>query len=253
MRARNVWHWLGMALVVTGCTNNTVQNPVPNQPQIVPHEVAKKPEAPPKKPSPELCLRTAQLKEALADDAKEPAARDAYLQHAKAAYQQAIDQEPNCMEAKVRLAKLHEKMGNAKLTVLLLQDCIKQRPNDAILWYELGMFYGRQKQWDSSVQCLQKANAIDPGNATYANHLGFTLARAGRFDDSFEYFRAVVGEAQAHVNVAKMMNHVGQMDGARQHAQIALQLDPALAEAQQLLDGMAANQGIVQTSATAPQ
>lgn len=256
MHGGKTWMCLGIvALVVTGCSKNTVHTPMAAKPSVNPDKVVvtKKEDGPPRKPTPELCLRAGQVKESLAEEAKDNATRETLYGHAKLAYQQAIDLDPNCREAKLSLARLYEKTGNPQQTVAMLQECIKQKPADAVLWYELGMCYGRQKHWDSSIQCLQKAASLAPGNTTYANHLGFSLARAGRYEESFEYFRAAVGEAQAHVNLAKMMNHVGQTEYARQHAEAALQLEPRLAEARQMLDTLNQGQGIVQASATVPQ
>src|SRR5207253_2655498 len=94
---------------------------------------------------------------------------------------------------------------------------------------------GRRKEWEPAGDAMGHAADLEPTNRQYANVLGFCLARAGRYDQSLAYFTRVVGEARAHFNVGRMMMHNGQADAARQQLELALQREPNLAEARELL------------------
>src|SRR5205085_859024 len=108
-------------------------------------------------------------------------------------------------------------------------------PNDTAFRFELGICHARQKEWDAALDALHAALAIDPENRLYGNTLAYTMARAGRYDESFAAFRQIVGEAQAHYNVARMLHHVGQDCPAREHIGQALAAEPKFTPAREML------------------
>jgi tetratricopeptide (TPR) repeat protein len=166
---------------------------------------------------------------------RSPAEREAAYESARKAYQQALALDTNCLTAYEALAHLYESMGDQDRAVATYQKVLKTHPKEAGLWYDLGMCYSRHKQWDQAVANLSKAVELDPENRPYSHTLGFCLARAGRFDDSLACFQRVDGPAKAHYNLARMLEHLNQTELCKQHLQIAVQADPNLAEAQQLL------------------
>ena len=46
---------------------------------------------------------------------------------------------------------------------------------------------------------MRNASELDADNHLYMNMLGFSLARAGRFDESYQYFAKVQGDNQTGV------------------------------------------------------
>jgi Tfp pilus assembly protein PilF len=127
------------------------------------------------------------------------------------------------------------KEGSHQKAVEQFNVALKVYPQDAELWHELGMCWGRQKQWDQAIPCLAKAVQFDPKNPTYSSNYGWTLARAGHYKESLEFFSQTVGEAQANCNLARMSLHLGNPELSRQFLQAALRVDPQFADAQQLL------------------
>jgi tetratricopeptide (TPR) repeat protein len=97
------------------------------------------------------------------------------------------------------------------------------------------MYHARQKQWDPALARLRAACNLDPENRTYNNTLGYTLARMEQYDESVAVFTRLNGEAVAHYNVARMLHHLKQDGLSDQHAARALELNPDLATAQELL------------------
>jgi len=108
-------------------------------------------------------------------------------------------------------------------------------PNNAQLWYELGMCHCRRKDFAHGLTGLTRACDLDPENKKYANVLGYTLARMGRYDESLVCFKRVHSKASAHYNLARMLQHTEQTDLCKYHLQCALQEDPTLEAAQRLL------------------
>lgn len=199
-------------------------------------DVAKRP------PKPSTLMTAGQCLESGGDKAEGPQKQTQYGQ-AALAYQQALEQDPKLTSAMLKLARVHEKMGQLPQAEGRYQEILSKNPNDAALWSEFGMFQARQKRFDRSVEYFAKAASLEPGNPVYANHLGFGLARAGRFDESLEHFSKTVGPARAHYNLARMTRHMGREDLAQQHLQTALQIDPQFADARRMLEPQAESTG----------
>ena len=128
-----------------------------------------------------------------------------------------------------------EATGNHGGATTHYQQALKLHPADKDLWVQVSTFHARAREWDAAVECQRKALALDPENKILAKTLGMHLARAGRYEESFTCLKPVVGEAEAHSDVARMLHHVGQEDAARQHAELALQINPQLPSARDLL------------------
>ncbi len=106
------------------------------------------------------------------------------------------------------------------------------------MWFDLGMCYSRQKDLAQARQCYQKALDLDPENLSYMKQMGFTLARLGQTDQGLAYLTRAMGAALAHYNLARMMDHMGQPDQCRRHLELALQINPSLPQAREMLVAM---------------
>lgn len=230
---------LSLAAGVQGCARQsalplagTLPTP-PVPPQVT---VQKEPDPPPRPPKPATCVALGILNDQEADDPKlAPAQREQLRTRARKAYQRALEIEPTHLPALAALARLYVKVDDHDRAVSAYHRALETHPKEAVLWYELGMYHGRHKEWEAALPGLEKATQLEPENQTYANAYGFGLARAGRYDESLVFFQKTCGDAQAHYNVARMLQHIGQTERSKQHLQLALQAQPDLAAARQLL------------------
>jgi tetratricopeptide (TPR) repeat protein len=209
----------------------------------------------PHKPHAATYVAAGDLAEKTSDDPQRgPAERERLQEQARKAYQQAIALEPDYVPAHQALARLYLKLGDAEHAVATYQKVLKAHPKEAPLWFELGMCYSRQKQWDRALESLRQAVKLDPENRPYVNTLGFCLARAGRYDESLACFRKLSGPARAHYNLARMLHHLNHDDLSRQHLRLALEADPDMTPARQLLAQLEAQPtGVIQASGTEEQ
>jgi tetratricopeptide (TPR) repeat protein len=252
MDCRKCW-WLcfGLTAGLAGCVTNgttTQQTPLPTQsalnPTPVPIKVEKEKELPKKPPSPAVCVAFGNVAAAeAADVGRSPAAADELRDRARHAYQQALDLDPNNLEAIQAMARLNVAAKDHDRAIATFQRGIKAHPKEGSLWFEMGMFQSQCKEWPAAIESLRQALALDPENRHYAKTLGFCLARAGRFDESVICLAQAMGPAEAHYNVARMQLHLKQDEAAKQHLQMALQADPEHKEAQQLLARLEAPTG----------
>jgi tetratricopeptide (TPR) repeat protein len=187
-------------------------------------------------PKAKTCIEYGKFRE---DEARAPgrtqAEQQALLDQARKMYQLALQQEPKNPQAGQALARLYARQGDHERAVAAYQKAIKYHPKEVSLYGELGMCHARQKEWEPALKALRKAHDLDPENRQSAHNLGFCLARAGRFDESLALLQKTDGEAKAHYNLARMLHHMQQDDLSRQHVQAALQKDPHLVPAHQLL------------------
>lgn len=226
------------AATLLGCkTEEKVLPPGTPLPEGVTIEKADKQtgSGPKRTPKAMTCVSAAQVLED-GGDLAEGVKRQQLYDQAMAGYKQALEIDPKCTAATIRLARLHEKLGQMPMALAAFEQGLKNNPQDAAVWSDLGMFHGRRRNFDEAIRCLRQAVALDPQNQTYSNNLGWCLARAGRFDESFEHFAKMFGPARAHYNVARMARHMGREDVCSYHAAQALRHDPTLAEARQLLE-----------------
>jgi tetratricopeptide (TPR) repeat protein len=155
---------------------------------------------------------------------------------ARKAYEQAIAINPNYIPAYQNLAHLYIEMCDYERAVATYQKALHLQPRNGSLWFDLGMCQARRKDWPAALQSLQRAVDCDPENRQYLNTLGFAFARVGRFQDSLNCFmRSWGNEAMAQYQLARMLQHLGQMEQCGQCLQQALRLDPNFDKARTLL------------------
>jgi Tfp pilus assembly protein PilF len=265
---RHIIAWvlpLGLGLSSAGCTQEQLVSPTAklgyqdyvesrDKPFARPHE--KRP------PKPETAVAFAELKISVAETAQRTIDRvsaalakaeseerlalekqrqqavailnDAY-RSAQALYEQALSLDPKCAAAHLGLARLYEKQGNLQLAVEQYQRAVQLYPQDARLWFGLGMTFGKLKHWEQAVTALKRATDLEPANLEYATNYGWCLARCGRDEESWNVFRRHGGDAKAYYRLALMAKHLGKNEHSKQYLTMALQIDPQLAEASELL------------------
>jgi tetratricopeptide (TPR) repeat protein len=225
----------GLLLGGMGCTHlETVKESNVAPPDGV--EVRKEADKPKRQPQPATLVSFGNLYEKTArDENTPPDKRDQLLEQARKSYQQALKIDPKHVPALLALARLYESTDDHTRALATYTKALKEKPKDASIWCDLGMAHARRKEWDQAVTALRKATELDPEDKQYCNYLGFTLARAGMYEESYSAFRKTQGEGVAHYNVARMLQHVQQVDLSKQHLRLALEADPRLAQAQQML------------------
>lgn len=229
---------LGFLAGASGCSHHSAAVPAP-PPAPAAVTAAKTdaldPDALKRPPRPETFVAYGDFSAREAALAKEPAEQEALRDRARRAYQEAIKTDADYLPAHKALARLYAAMNDVARAKAEFETALKQAPDDASLWFDLGMTYARAKEWAPAAEHLAKAAELDPENRPYARYLGFTLARAGRYDESLAAFARHEGEAKAHYHVAQMLEHVGKVEESKSHLQKALARDPQLADAARML------------------
>jgi tetratricopeptide (TPR) repeat protein len=226
---------LGLAAGLAGCaTTHTTISPTAQGPAVGPTSeiVVKKAVDPPKhNPQAMTCVAYGDFANDEASHAENTVDRDEKRNIARKAYQQALSLDSKCLPAYQGLARLYVAMKDYQHAVTTYQEAQRHFPKEPSLYYELGMCYGQQKQWEPALQNLSKAAELDPENRLFNNILGYATARAGRYDESVKVFQRLETEQEANYRVAWMLKHVNEPELARQHLIVALQKDPQMESA----------------------
>ncbi len=150
-------------------------------------------------------------------------------------YTKALEIEPTNMSALLSTARLYDRQGQAPQAAEFFQKAIKNKPDDAALYNELGLVKAKSGSTSEAESNIQKAIALDPANSRYRNNLAGILVDSGRSDEAVKQLEQVFAPAVANYNVAYLHASKQNIAAAQQHLQLALQIDPNLKEARELM------------------
>ena len=169
------------------------------------------------------------------DPAKPPPERERLLSQARQYYNEVLQREPKNVDALLGMAKMYQVTGESERLADTERRMREAHPNNAKVWAWIAVRQGQSKDWEGAVESYQKAVKLDPDNRLYRIHLGFTLARAGRYDEGYAWLNRSMRESEARFNLAMMMVHNQKPELARRELNIVLQIDPTFRQASEQL------------------
>jgi tetratricopeptide (TPR) repeat protein len=162
--------------------------------------------------------------------AKEPnkpsSEREQLLTQARTKYQEVLQREPKNVDALTGLGQLYQVSGEADKLKEIMQKATSLHSNNAKVWAWVAKEQAMVNNWPAAIDAYSHASKIDPDNRLYRIHLGFTLARAGRYPEGYECLSRCMREAEARYNLASMMIYNGEMEKAKMELRLAMLADP---------------------------
>jgi tetratricopeptide (TPR) repeat protein len=226
---------LGLIGACAGCISQPL-GPPGSAAQLAALDTHKASPAPPRKPTADLCVAAGRYCEESAEQASDnPQQQHQLYEEARKEYQRALDLDAKHKDALLALGRLYVKLEDYDRAMATYAKALKKHPKEPAVWLEQGICQCRKKDWAGALESMRKAHTLDPENRVYATQYGLCLARASRYDDSLACLSKVMPKAEAHFNVARMMEHLNHPEESRQQLRLALQLKPDLAPAQQML------------------
>lgn len=144
------------------------------------------------------------------------------LEHAMAAYRQAARHTPYGAEAYLRMAVLHDKLGQFAQAAAMYRDAIRLDPGNPEIFADVGFSLYLQERWEDAEMNLRQALAIHPQLQRAHNNLALVLARTDRIEEALaEFHRGGCEWTDAHANVAFVMATQGKHQLAQMHHQLA--------------------------------
>jgi tetratricopeptide (TPR) repeat protein len=169
------------------------------------------------------------------DGSAQGADREWALEEARKCYNRALSTDPKCVEAYSGLAQVELNCGNYEGALAHYRKGLAVDAKQAPLWYQMGICQARHGDWPAAKDSLTKACDLQPDNRIFVKTLAFCQAKNSRYEDSIACFKRIMDEGQAHYNLARLLHHDNQDDLSRLHLHMALQANPKLTVAQNLL------------------
>ena len=156
---------------------------------------------------------------------------------AKAAenYQKALAVEPANQAALLSMARLHVRQQEYTEAEQMFGKALAAKPQ-ADVYNELASVMQKQGRAADAQAMVQKAIVAEPNNQRFRNNLAGMLVNSGRSDEAVQQLSQVFPPAVASYNVAYMHFANQDMAGAQRYLQSALQADPNLKEARELME-----------------
>jgi tetratricopeptide (TPR) repeat protein len=166
---------------------------------------------------------------------------------AEAYFREALKRDPTFVPAYLNLAELYRGEGMTRESMALLREGLVVQPEAAALYHSLGLAQVRGGDSDEALQSLRKAAELQPEVARYGYVLGIALNSTGQADAAISTLEAV---HERHPNdrdvlfaLATMERDRGNRDRAIRWTNELLRLNPADAQAEQLLQQLGGIRG----------
>ena len=119
----------------------------------------------------------------------------------------------------------------------MYREAIALAPHDPEIIADQGYSFYLQNRYAEAEKSLKRALELNEDLPRARNNLAMVLARSEKLDDSFAEFRRAGSDiTDAHVNLAYVMMWKGDLQGAQEEFEMALDIDDACVEAMQGLD-----------------
>jgi FkbM family methyltransferase len=147
-----------------------------------------------------------------------------------AAFQRAVELEPQSPDVLNNLGILYSKQANYQAAVDALRKAIHLNPNYPAAHNNLGIALASSYRTPLAVAAFRRAIALAPNFTEAHSNLGLALIEIGWPDEAIEHFERAVAQkpdyADAHRNMAIALTDVGRLDEALLHYQRALDARP---------------------------
>jgi tetratricopeptide (TPR) repeat protein len=138
-------------------------------------------------------------------------------------------------EQSLQLAMRHFQAGRLGDAHQVLDQILRENPNNDSAVHLLGMVGRAAGHRDTAVLLIRKAIEINGNNSNYHNNLGITLCELGRSDEAIEVFRRAIElrpeMAEAHNNLAIALRTVQKLEESETACRRAISLTPDYADA----------------------
>jgi Tfp pilus assembly protein PilF len=236
-----------LSLATVGCT--TTDTPVmrgaapaqtpppPTMPQTtVPHPPKTMSEAEKNQSRIHIYMEQANVQAQLARTEKDDQKKAEIWDRVRKTYHDVIELDRKYLPAYQKLAHVYVKMGDKERALETINKALAITPRDPNLLYDQAVIFGSRKDWKQAENSLFNALQTEPENRTFLKQLGLTLAMEGQIEQSIGFLTRVYnGPAYAHYRVAQVLFDAYQDEACKQHLRMALEANPNLQEARDML------------------
>lgn len=126
--------------------------------------------------------------------------------------------EPQSVDARVQLAELLRKDGNAQEAIAQYQEAIRLRPDDAGTHNVLGLTYLAERRLTDAITCFERGIGLRPDAALLHHNLAMTLQLQGRDRDAETSFQRAIALAPGLADAHARLGHLKMVQGESEQA-----------------------------------
>ncbi len=153
-------------------------------------------------------------------------------EEAREQYGQALEIAPNHFRVWYNLGVLQFDQQQFNEAAESFLNSISNRPEFLPAWRNLALAYLQAGQTDRAIEVLSQTLGISGSGPDDVHRLGVTLMRNGRLGEAETVYSQATQRwpnwAEAHAQLARCLAKGGELTAARQHAETAKRLDPAV-------------------------
>ncbi len=157
------------------------------------------------------------------------------LKEAAQQYDKALRLKPNHLGAMLGCARVMDRLNRPENAAALYARAAKAYPREASVFNNMGAFFGRRGKMSEAIAAMNRAVGLQPKQAKYRNNMAVLLVEMGLNDQALTHLRAVSSDAIANYNLGFLLSKKGQTQTAVHHFAVALQADPSMVQARQML------------------
>jgi tetratricopeptide (TPR) repeat protein len=161
-------------------------------------------------------------------------------------YSKALEIEPKNPSALLSTARLYERQNEKEKAIEFYQKASTVAPSNAAVYADLGNLHARSGNLTAAKDQLQKAVNLDPKSTTYRSAMAGVLLDSGNADSAMAELMQVNSPAMANYQMAYLHFSRKNVPATQQYLGSALQIDPNLKPARDLMASMGATQNISQ-------
>lgn len=159
-------------------------------------------------------------------------------------YSRALQSEPKNASALISMARLYDRQQDPVKATEFYQRVIEVAPNNADAYLELGNLQANAGDLKGAQENFSKATTLQPSNKSYRHALAGALLDSGDPNAALAQMTQCESPAMAQYQMAYMHFQRKNMPATQQHLSEALQIDPNLKPARDLLASIGGAQGL---------
>jgi len=120
--------------------------------------------------------------------------------------------------------------NNPEERLTILHEMAERYPKEKRVFYDLGVYYDGQKQYEKAITMYQQALRLDPSYGPVFNALAYTYGDMGQFDKADEYLKkyeeVLPGDANPYDSYAELYLRTGRFEKAINKYKESLEVKP---------------------------
>jgi tetratricopeptide (TPR) repeat protein len=192
-------------------------------------------------PSPEFFIFAAQMCEKQGD-----------LPQARQNLQRALSMWPGNADLLRAAARMEDRQSNLPLAENLYQQAVTANPQNAAALNDLGLCLAREGKLEPSLQVLEQAIHLQPDKPLYRNNAATVLVEMRQDQRALAHLAAVHNPADANFNLGQLLVDRGRPGDGAMYFQTALQLNPAMQQAQDAIAKLGGQTNVAAQTPVAP-